>query len=58
MLQSQPDALGTHVKLQNCANCTKYLTGLHCEISDCTDSTDSTDSTNSTDCMIVITEKV
>ena len=52
MLQSQPDALGTHVKLQNCANCTKYLTGLHCEISDCTDSTDSTD------CMIVITEKV
>ena len=30
MPESRPeDALGTLVKLQNCANCTKYLTLLH-----------------------------
>ena len=34
MPESRPeDALGTLVKLQNCAKCTKYLALLHCEIS-------------------------
>ena len=38
LLENRPnDVLGTLVKHQNCANCTKYLTLLHCEISDWTD---------------------
>ena len=41
MPESRPeDALGTLVKLQNCAKCTKYLTLLHCELFDLTDGTD------------------
>ena len=37
------DALGTLVKLPNCANCSKYLTLLHCEISGLTEQTGQTD---------------
>ena len=44
LLENWPDdaldtLVGTLVKLQNCAKCTKYLTLLHCEISDWTDGT-------------------
>ena len=46
MPESRPeDALGTLVKLVQTV-CTKYLTLLHCEISDLTDSTDLTDWTD------------
>ena len=39
------DALGTLLKLQNCANCKKYLTLLHCEISELTVLTEQTELT-------------